>query len=315
MSDVAVGRAVKVTVPASSANLGPGFDTLGLAVDFTDVVEVEATDSGLEVIVHGEGEGEVPLDERHLVARAVRAGLREAGATVRGLKITCHNVIPHSRGLGSSAAAAVAGVVAASGLAGDPTPERPTGALDDDTLIQLAASFEGHPDNAAASVLGGGVISWTNIPVDGRSAPEYRAVGVPVAESVLATALIPDFHASTEAVRRVLPSDVSHVDARFNVSRAALLPVALSRHPELLWEATRDRLHQPYRAEVLPVSSEWVNRLRNLGYPAFLSGAGPTVMVLSTEPVDPALLDEARSRGLRVLETRAGGRVTVEVSN
>lgn len=315
MSDVAVGRAVKVTVPASSANLGPGFDTLGLAVDFTDVVEVEATDSGLEVIVHGEGEGEVPLDERHLVVRAVRAGLREAGATVRGLKITCHNVIPHSRGLGSSAAAAVAGVVAASGLAGDPTPERPTGALDDDTLIQLAASFEGHPDNAAASVLGGGVISWTNIPVDGRSAPEYRAVGVPVAESVLATALIPDFHASTEAVRRVLPSDVSHVDARFNVSRAALLPVALSRHPELLWEATRDRLHQPYRAEVLPVSSEWVNRLRNLGYPTFLSGAGPTVMVLSTEPVDPALLDEARSRGLRVLETRAGGRVTVEVSN
>lgn len=315
MSDVAVGRAVKVTVPASSANLGPGFDTLGLAVDFTDVVEVEATDSGLEVIVHGEGEGEVPLDERHLVVRAVRAGLREAGATVRGLKITCHNVIPHSRGLGSSAAAAVAGVVAASGLAGDPTPERPTGALGDDTLIQLAASFEGHPDNAAASVLGGGVISWTNIPVDGRSAPEYRAVGVPVAESVLATALIPDFHASTEAVRRVLPSDVSHVDARFNVSRAALLPVALSRHPELLWEATRDRLHQPYRAEVLPVSSEWVNRLRNLGYPAFLSGAGPTVMVLSTEPVDPALLDEARSRGLRVLETRAGGRVTVEVSN
>ncbi|WP_312802325.1 homoserine kinase [Corynebacterium variabile] len=315
MSDVAVGRAVKVTVPASSANLGPGFDTLGLAVDFTDVVEVEATDSGLEVIVHGEGEGEVPLDERHLVVRAVRAGLREAGATVRGLKITCHNVIPHSRGLGSSAAAAVAGVVAASGLAGDPTPERPTGALDDDTLIQLASSFEGHPDNAAASVLGGGVISWTNIPVDGRSAPEYRAVGVPVAESVLATALIPDFHASTEAVRRVLPSDVSHVDARFNVSRAALLPVALSRHPELLWEATRDRLHQPYRAEVLPVSSEWVNRLRNLGYPAFLSGAGPTVMVLSTEPVDTALLDEARSRGLRVLETRAGGRVTVEVSN
>ncbi|HAF73107.1 MAG TPA: homoserine kinase [Corynebacterium variabile] len=315
MSDVAVGRAVKVTVPASSANLGPGFDTLGLAVDFTDVIEVEATDSGLEVIVHGEGEGEVPLDERHLVVRAVRAGLREAGATVRGLKITCHNVIPHSRGLGSSAAAAVAGVVAASGLAGDKTPECPTGALDDDTLIQLAASFEGHPDNAAASVLGGGVISWTNIPVDGRSAPEYRAVGVPVAESVLATALIPDFHASTEAVRRVLPSDVSHVDARFNVSRAALLPVALSRHPELLWEATRDRLHQPYRAEVLPVSSEWVNRLRNLGYPAFLSGAGPTVMVLSTEPVDPALLDEARSRGLRVLETRAGGRVTVEVSN
>lgn len=314
VSEVAVGRTVRVTVPASTANLGPGFDTLGLAVDFTDSVTVEATGAGLEILVEGEGADEVPLDERHLVARAVRAGLREAGATVGGLRISCHNVIPHSRGLGSSAAAAVAGVVAASALAADPTEECPTGALDDATVIQLAASFEGHPDNAAASVLGGGVVSWTNIPVDGRSAPEYRAVDVPVHESVRATALIPDFHASTEAVRRVLPSDVSHLDARFNVSRAALMPVALSRHPELLWEATRDRLHQPYRAEVLPVSSEWVNRLRNLGYPAFLSGAGPTIMVLSVGPVDPALLDEARSRGLRVLETRAGGRVSVEVT-
>ncbi|AGP31136.1 homoserine kinase [Corynebacterium terpenotabidum] len=313
--EVAVGRTVTVTVPASSANLGPGFDTLGLAIGLYDEVEVEATDAGLDVTVSGEGEDEVPLDERHLVVRAVRAGLREAGVTVRGLKITCRNVIPHSRGLGSSAAAAVAGVVAASALAGDPTPERPAGALDDATVIQLAASFEGHPDNAAASVLGGGVVSWTNIPVDGRSAPEYRAVGVPVHEGVRATAIIPDFHASTEVVRRVLPSDVSHLDARFNVSRAALLPVALSRQPALLWEATRDRLHQPYRAEVLPVSSEWVNRLRNLDYPAFLSGAGPTVMVLSTEPVDPALLDEARGRGLRVLETAAGDRVRVTVTS
>lgn len=312
---VPVGRTVQVKVPASSANLGPGFDTLGLAVGLFDRVEVEVTDAGLDVIVHGEGAGEVPLDERHLVVRALRAGLREANASVRGLKITCHNVIPHSRGLGSSAAAAVAGVVAASGLAGDPTANYLTGALADETVIQLAASFEGHPDNAAASVLGGGVVSWTNIPVDGRSAPEYRAIGLPVHESVRATALIPDFHASTEAVRRVLPSDVSHMDARFNVSRAALMPVALSSHPELLWEATRDRLHQPYRAEVLPISSEWVNRLRNLGYPAFLSGAGPTVMVLSTMPVDPALLEEARVRGLRVLETTTGDRVSVEVSS
>jgi homoserine kinase len=227
--------------------------------------------------------------------------------------VTCHNATPHSRGLGSSAAAAVGGVAAASGLAADPTPENPTGALSDAQLVQLAASFEGHPDNAAASVLGGGIVSWTTIPVDGRSAPEYRAVDVPVHPDIRVTALIPDFHASTEAVRRVLPSDVSHLDARFNVSRAALLPVALSRHPELLWEATRDRLHQPYRAEVLPVTTEWVNRLRNLGYPSFVSGAGPTVMVLSTTPVDPALLDEARSRGLRVLETGVGDRVSVEV--
>ncbi len=306
------GRAVTVTVPASTANLGPGFDTLGMAVGLYDTVEVETVDSGLEIVVHGEGEGEVPLDERHLVVRALRSGLREAGVAVAGLKIVCHNSVPHSRGLGSSAAAAVAGVAAASGLAGG---EFPTGALDDDTVIQLSSAFEGHPDNAAACVLGGGVVSWTNIPIDGRSAPEYHAVPVPVHADVRATALIPDFHASTEAVRRVLPSDVSHQDARFNVSRAALLPVALSTRPELLWEATRDRLHQPYRAEVLPVTSEWVNRLRNLGYPAFLSGAGPTVMVVSTEPVDEPLLEEARGRGISVLETGIGDRARVTVTS
>ncbi|MGO1949430.1 MAG: homoserine kinase [Mycobacteriaceae bacterium] len=308
---VPTGRTVTVRVPASTANLGPGFDSLGLAVGLYDVVEVEAVDSGLEITVRGEGEGEVPLDERHLVVRALRSGLREAGVTVGGLRVTCHNSIPHSRGLGSSAAAAVAGVAAASGLAGG---DSATGALDDDTVIQLSSAFEGHPDNAAACVLGGGVVSWTNIPIDGRSAPEYHAVPVPVHASVSATALIPDFHASTEAVRRVLPSDVSHQDARFNVSRAALLPVALSTRPDLLWEATRDRLHQPYRAEVLPVTTEWVNRLRNLGYPAFLSGAGPTVMVLSTTPVDAALLDEARGRDIAVLETGIGQRATVEVA-
>ncbi|MGP5654659.1 homoserine kinase [Candidatus Corynebacterium faecigallinarum] len=308
---LATGRSVSVRVPASTANLGPGFDSLGLAVGLYDTVEVVTVDAGLDIIVHGEGEGDVPLDERHLVIRALRSGLREAGVTVAGLRVVCHNAIPHSRGLGSSAAAAVAGVVAASALAGG---DHPTGALDDDTVIQLSSAFEGHPDNAAACVLGGGVVSWTNIPIDGRSAPEYHAVPVPVHADVRATALIPNFHASTEAVRRVLPSDVSHQDARFNVSRAALLPVALSARPELLWEATRDRLHQPYRAEVLPVTSEWVNRLRNLGYPAFLSGAGPTVMVLSTGEVDAALLEEARSRGIAVLETGIGERASVSVS-
>jgi homoserine kinase len=310
MRTVAPGRRVTVTVPASTANLGPGFDTLGLAVGLYDTVEVESTDAGLDITVHGEGEGEVPLDERHLVVRALRAGLHEAGVSVGGLRIVCRNSIPHSRGLGSSAAAAVAGVAAASGLAGG---DHPTGALGDDTLIQLSSAFEGHPDNAAACVLGGGVVSWTNIPVDGRSAPEYHAVAVPVHPDISATALIPDFHASTEAVRRVLPSDVSHQDARFNVSRAALLPLALSSYPELLWEATRDRLHQPYRAEVLPVTTEWVNRLRNLGFPAFLSGAGPTVMVLSTTAVDAPLLEEARGRGIAVLETGIGRRASVEV--
>lgn len=300
-----VGRTAHVTVPASSANLGPGFDTLGLAVALYDHVDVEVTDSGLEVTVEGQGAGEVPLDERHLVVRAVRAGLDAAGVTAPGLRVTCRNSIPQSRGLGSSASAAVAGVAAANGLAGF--------VLDDATVVQLASDFEGHPDNAAASVLGSAIVGWTEVPVDGTTKPQYRAVRIPADARIRATALVPDFRASTQAVRQVLPSDVTHMDARFNVSRCAVMTVAIQHHPELLWEGTRDRLHQPYRADVLPVTAEWVNRLRNRGWAAYLSGAGPTVMVLSTEPVDPAILDQARADGLVVHELEVAGPVEVTV--
>lgn len=305
--EIPVGRKAVVKVPASSANLGPGFDTLGLALGLYDHVEVEVIDSGLEVTVTGEGAGEVPLDERHLVVRAIRETLKAADVTVRGLKVTCANSIPQSRGLGSSASAATAGVIAANGLAGN--------ALSVDQCIQIASAFEGHPDNAAASILGGAVVSWTNIPVDGKTAPQYFARRIDVHSAIRATAIVPDFHASTEAVRRVLPSDISHLDARFNVSRVAVMTVALRDEPELLWEGTRDRMHQTYRAEVLPVTAEWVNRLRNLGYPAFLSGAGPTIMVLSTKPVEDKLLDEARERGMRVLELDIAGPAEVVVTN
>lgn len=304
-TEIPVGRKVRVKVPGSSANLGPGFDTLGLAVSVYDYVSVEIIDSGLIVEVTGEGEGEVPLDERHLVVRAIRAGLKAADVTVPGLKVVCNNSIPQSRGLGSSAAAAVAGVAAANGLAGF--------CLDDAALIQLAASFEGHPDNAAASILGSAVVSWTNTPIDGRTAPQYHASKLEVHEGIKATAFVPDFHASTDAVRRVLPSDISHQDARFNVSRTAVMTVALQHDPSLLWEGTRDRMHQTYRAEVLPVTAEWVNRFRNLGYAGFLSGAGPTIMVLGTEPVEQRLVEEARSRDIRVLELEVAGPVEVSV--
>lgn len=303
--ELPVGKKVTVTVPASSANLGPGFDTLGLALSLYDTVEVEVTDHGLEVEVFGEGQGELPLDGSHLVVKAIRAGLKAADVHVPGLRVVCHNNIPQSRGLGSSAAAAVAGVAAANGLAGFP--------LDDARVVQLSSAFEGHPDNAAASVLGNAVVSWTEIPVDGRTEPQFKAVTINVDSRIKVTALVPDFHASTEAVRRVLPSDVTHLDARFNVSRCAVMTVALQHHPELLWEGTRDRLHQPYRADVLPVTAEWVNRLRNRGYAAYLSGAGPTIMVLHTEPVDEAVLNDAREAGLRVLSLDVADAVSVKV--
>ena len=304
--EIPVGRKATVKVPASTANLGPGFDTLGLALGLYDYVTAEVIESGLEVEVTGEGEGEVPLDERHLVVRALRATLKEADVTVPGLRVSCTNSIPQSRGLGSTAAAATAGVAAGNGLAGF--------TLDDQAQVQIASTFEGHPDNAGASVLGAGVVSWTNTPIDGVSAPAYHARRIDVHPDIKATAFIPDFHASTEAIRRELPSDISHVDARFNDSRTAVMTVALRDDPKLLWEGTRDRMHQTYRAEVLPVTAEWVNRLRNLGYPAFLSGAGPTILVLSTEPVDNALVEEARGRGMKVLDLEIAGPVEVDVT-
>ena len=280
--DIEVGTKVTVQVPASSANLGPGYDTLGIALSLYDTVEVEVTRSGLEVEIFGEGADELPRDGSHLVVKAIRSALKAADVEVSGLRVVCTNNIPQSRGLGSSASAAVAGVAAGNGLAGFPLSEQ--------QVVQLSSAFEGHPDNAAASVLGNAVVSWTTVPVDGRSLPEYRAATLDVHPSIKATALVPDFHASTQAVRRVLPSHVTHADAAFNVSRTAVNVAALTTYPDLLWEGTRDRLHQPYRADVLPVTAEWVNRLRNRGYAAYLSGAGPTVMVLHTEPIEEEIL-------------------------
>lgn len=302
--DIEVGTKVTVHVPASSANLGPGYDTLGIALSLYDTVEVEVTRSGLEVEIFGEGADELPRDGSHLVVKAIRSALKAADVEVSGLRVVCTNNIPQSRGLGSSASAAVAGVAAGNGLAGFP--------LSEEQVVQLSSAFEGHPDNAAASVLGNAVVSWTTVPVDGRSLPEYRAATLDVHPSIKATALVPDFHASTQAVRRVLPSHVTHADAAFNVSRTAVNVAALTTYPDLLWEGTRDRLHQPYRADVLPVTAEWVNRLRNRGYAAYLSGAGPTVMVLHIEPIEEAILDDARGQNLRVLELEVAGPVSVE---
>ncbi|MFW9033318.1 homoserine kinase [Corynebacterium striatum] len=303
--ELEVGTKAIVTVPASSANLGPGFDTLGIALSLYDTVEVEVTNSGPEVEIFGEGAEDLPRDGSHLVVKAIRSALNAADVSAPGLRVVCNNNIPQSRGLGSSASAAVAGVAAGNGLAGFPLTEQ--------QVVQLSSAFEGHPDNAAASVLGNAVVSWTTVPVDGHSLPEYKAVTVDVHKDIKATALVPDFHASTQAVRRVLPSHVTHGDATFNVSRTAVQVVALQNYPELLWEGTRDRLHQPYRADVLPVTSEWVNRLRNRGFAAYLSGAGPTAMVLHTEPIDENILRDAREAGLRVIPLEVAGPVEVKV--
>lgn len=302
---------MRVRVPATSANVGPGFDSLGLALDLYDEIEVTTTNSGLSLQIRGEGADTVPRGPEHLVVRALERGLKASGVRVSGLSILCRNEIPHARGLGSSAAAVVAGLAAGRRLvhsAGLGT------VLSDDQLIQLAAEFEGHPDNAAAAVLGGVVIAYTVFEI-GDAGPNHHAVRVQPHPDIQATVLIPADRSRTADTRDLLPSMVPHRDAAFNVSRTALAVVALTRRPDLLLPATADLLHQPYRAQALPVTTAWIGRLRAAGIAAMVSGAGPTVLALHTRPISAQLQEEAHSSGLRVLATGLTGRCSACAAN
>lgn len=288
------GLTTTVVVPASSANLGPGFDSLGIALSLYDEIEVNTTESGLKVAVEGQGAGEVPLDGSHLVVRAIERGLAAGGVAALGLIVQCHNKIPHSRGLGSSAAAAVAGLAVANGLlakAGRPV-------LSDDVLVQLASEFEGHPDNAAASVLGGAVVSWSET---SGAAPVYAATRLDVHPDIRIVAAIPEEQSSTAHTRVLLPESVTHVDARFNISRVALLTVALTARPDLLMTATEDRLHQPQRAAAMPASAELLGYLRREGVAAVLSGAGPAVLALTVGDLPDSAVKYAEDQGFSLV--------------
>jgi homoserine kinase len=294
------GLLASAVVAASSANLGPGFDSIGLALGVYDEIIVETTDSGLIVEVDGEGAGELALGPGHLVVRAIERGLQAVGVSAPGLKVRCRNAIPHSRGLGSSAAAVVGGLAAANGLVAqtDLTP------LSQTQLIQLASEFEGHPDNAAASVLGGAVVSWTD---RSGNAPSYSAVPLRLHPDIRLFPAIPAQRSSTAEARVLLPAQVSHEDARFNLSRAALLVVALTERPDLLMAATEDVLHQPQRAPAMPSSAEYLHLLRRYNVPAVLSGAGPAVIALSTASELPAAaLEYGAANGFAISEMTPG---------
>jgi homoserine kinase len=262
----------QVRVPATSANLGPGFDALGLALALHDDVEVRALGSADVVVdVVGEGAQDVPTGEDHLVVTALRHALDHVGAPQTGLHLTCRNRIPHGRGLGSSAGAVVAGILAARALVAEPE------SLDDDVALTLATELEGHPDNAAPALLGGATVAWTEGP-DGAT---VRAARLPVHAALAPVAIVPPGHLSTRRARGVLPAQVPHVDAAFQAGRSALLVEALGRRPDLLLPATEDRLHQGYRRGVMPESLALVDALRARGVAAVVSGAGPTVLALA----------------------------------
>jgi homoserine kinase len=266
---------VRVRVPATSANLGPAFDCAGLALACHDVLDFEVAASGLSVEVSGVGAGDLPTDESHLVVRAFRAACAELGWTPPGLRVAADNHIPQGRGMGSSAAAVVAGVVGAWALC--PDVER----IDPDAVLRLTTELEGHPDNVAPCLLGGATLSWM--------APEgARAVRLPVDDRVEPVLFVPETTLSTHVARGLLPADVPHADAASNAGRSALLVHALGREPGLLLEATEDRLHQRQRAGAMPATIDLVDRLRAAGHAAVVSGAGPSVLVLAVSPDDDA---------------------------
>jgi homoserine kinase len=279
------GRRVHVKVPATSANLGPGFDTLGLALAQYDELEVEAGGEGLRIEVHGVGAGEVPLDESHLVVRAIAHTLAHYGRELPPLRLVAHNSIPHGRGLGSSGAAIVAGVMAAKGLLA------PEVEISPDELLELATELEGHPDNVAPALFGGLTIAWVT-----PEGPRHKKLMVHRGVSPLI--LVPEHEMSTALARSLQPQSVPHEDAVFNVSRSALLVAALIQSPELLLAATEDKLHQRYRAEAMPETDRLIRVLRDAGHPAVVSGAGPSILVLASDPSE-------RADAMRIVEEAA----------
>jgi homoserine kinase len=261
-------RAVRVRVPATSANLGPGFDALGLALGLYDDVDIEMAGSGLSIEVSGEGEETAGRGDKHLIVRTFCAAYGSIGGVAEGLRIRCVNRIPHARGLGSSSAATIAGILAARAL-------HPDGAdLTDEDVLTLATRIEGHPDNVAPCLAGSLTIAW-------QTSEGPRLTRLDVSPRVRPVALVPDARLSTERARGLLPEMVPHADAAANSGRAALLIAALTVAPELLLDATEDRLHQAYRAPAMPESLELVERLRGKGVAAVVSGAGPTVLALT----------------------------------
>ncbi len=291
---------VQVRVPATSANLGPGFDALGLALAHYDDLTARITAGGYVVQVGGEGAGELPPDESHLVVRAMLATFDALGQRPPGLHVECVNRIPQARGLGSSSAAIVAGVQLARHLVVDGEGEG--AGLDGAGALRIAAELEGHPDNVAPCLLGGFTIAWTE-------PAGVRAVRLPTADGVHPTVFVPEERGLTAVARAALPVSVPHADAARNAGRAALLVHALTHDPALLLPATEDWLHQHYRAAGMPATASLVTALRAAGVAAVVSGAGPTVLALTEVPAGFEPGTGWRVRQLRV--DGAGARVSL----
>lgn len=286
---IPLGRSVEVSVPATTANLGPGFDTLGMALTMGDRLSATVVDgAGITVEVHGVGEGEVPTDETNLIAKSLLHAFAAKGVTAPALHLVAHNTIPHGRGLGSSGAAIVAGVMAAKGLL------EGFESFDASELLAIATEMEGHPDNIAPSLFGGLTIAWMT-----DQGPKHKKLSVHRGVS-LVVAVPQEASMSTQLARSLQPDTVPHQDAIFNLSRSALLIAALIQSPELLFEATEDKLHQTYRASAMQDTDDLLQKLRKQGFAAVVSGAGPSVLILCSDP-------SQRAEVASIVESHGGG--------
>jgi homoserine kinase len=302
---------VTVAVPATSANLGPGFDSFGLALSLHDVVTAQVTPSGLSLAVTGAGAAAAGAGEGHLVVRAMRTAFAQLGGQPPGLALSARNEIPQGFGLGSSAGAICAGLLAARALAG------PAGraALPDDAVLALATGLEGHPDNVAACLAGGLTIAWHPAgparPFGPDGPPGARVARLEPLAAIEPVLCVPATSLSTVAARQVLPAQVPHADAAANSARAALLVAALTSQPDLLMDATEDFLHQGYRAAAMPATARLIAALRTARLPAVVSGAGPSVLVLTVAggpgAGQVAAIADADAAGWRVLPLRVDG--------
>jgi homoserine kinase len=270
---------IQVQVPATSANLGPGFDSFGLAFGMYDRYVAQILDEGgLDIDVTGEGSDEVPRTDKNLLVKAINKGFDYLGGRPKGLAVRALNVIPHGRGLGSSASAIIGGLVLARSLVLTGSDK-----MSDEVLRNLANEMEGHPDNVAAALFGGATIAWQDL-VKGKSVA--HAVHLPVDPRIKVMAFIPASPLATSKARKMLPESIPFADAQRNTSNAAIMTQALTIRPDLLFTATEDFLHQSYRQEAMPSSFALMTKLRAAGIAAFISGAGPTVLALHTEGDD-----------------------------
>ena len=290
----------QISVPASSANIGPGFDCFGIALELRDRYAAQVLDDEtFDVDVTGEGADEVKKDAKNLVIKSMLRGFEHMGAKPRGIALRALNVIPHGRGLGSSASAIVGGLALARSLV--LTGEQ---YMSDEDLITLATELEGHPDNVAAAFYGGATLAWSESKTSsaGDTKNIGRAVSLRVDDRIKALLLVPNNQLATAKARKLLPEIIPHQDAVLNSSRTALLVHALAERPDLLFIATEDLLHQKYRAQAMPKTIALVEKLRGAGLAAVVSGAGPSLMVLYSGAEDEIDQLESVSPGFTAMK-------------